>query len=741
MLGAAIMNRRGSLVRYALAAWPAVVLAVAALDAVAAEAGAAPNGQSPPPRVASGDGVDAADETAPKRTTDTVQGVVVTAPRKLALPLLTEPVMETPQTITLITQQEIELAGLSDLRDILRFDPNVSQHADEDSGQGTNVQIRGFSARFDLYRDGQLDLGQYYRDAFDLQTVEVLTGPSSVLFGRGSTGGAINDVSKAPALDGFVAAALSVGDDRLARIAADLDAPLSATSAFRLDAMAHTSGTAGRDEVNTQRAGVSPAVTFGLGTPTEITAGLMHQSQWGRPDYGVPWIDIGQPGDVSHPAVVPWNNYYGFNNDYARASADIATVAVRHDLSSSWSFNDQARYAWYSRRFQATEPGVGPIIAPGTPLDDVTVTRTVRGLASTESLLDDQADLSGNFRLWGLTHKLVIGGEVGRQTSAPTTHSYSGVPGANLITPDETALFSGTVTTKSRVNVTADTAGAYIGDTVEYGRLFEVEGVARIDRFDATYHNAVPSPVTLREDDVAPSFRAAFVFKPAPAGRIYVMWGTSFDPSAEGLSLSASTADLAPEREHTVEAGVKWEFDRALLLSAAVFSTVQDNYREPSPTDPSLETIAGTARSRGAELLAQGRITVRWLVLAGYTYLDARIIASPNDDVGRPLQDAPGHSLRLFSAYDLTERLSLGGSLDYLSGRVPSSTPDSNGFWQEVPGYTTLSALARYQLSPTLGLQLNVDNLLNRHFYDGLDDNHVVPGAGRSVRLTLAFRQ
>ncbi len=709
-----------------------------------AQSVAAPRGDASAPasgvsKRASGHGAEAADEAAPRRAGGSLQGVVVTAPRKVALPLLTEPVTETPQTITLITEQMIQLGGQTDLRDVLRLDPSVSQHADEDSGQGTNVQIRGFSARFDLYRDGQLDLGQYYRDPFDLQTVEVLAGPSSVLFGRGSTGGAVNDVSKTPTLEPHTAAALSVGDDDLARLTADLDAHLSSTAALRIDGMAHYSGTAGRDQVYTGRAGVSPVIAFGLGAPTEVTIGLMHQSQWGRPDYGVPWIDIGQPGDVSHPAAVPWGNYYGFKDDYARASADIATIAVKHDLAPGWTFSDQARYAWYSRSFRATEPGVGPIVAPGTPLDEVTVTRTVRGLTSTESFLEDQADVSGRFKLWGLTHKLVIGAEVGRQTSDPTTNSYSGVPGTNLISPDETQLFSGTAKIKSQVNFTADTAGGYVGETIEYGRLFEAEGVARIDRFDATYHNAVPSPVTLREDDVEPSFRAAFVYKPAPAGRIYVMWGTSFDPSAEGLSLSATTADLAPERNHTVEVGVKWDVHRSLLLSAAVFRTVQDNYREPSPTDPSLETIAGTARSQGVELLAQGRITQRWLVLAGYTYLDAKIISSPNDDVGRPLQDAPQDSVRLFSAYDVTNRLTLGGGLIYLSSRVPSSTADPNGFWQEVPGYTTISALARYQLRPDLSLQLNVDNLLDAHYYDGLDDNHVVPGAGRSVHLTLAF--
>jgi catecholate siderophore receptor len=719
--------------------WPAALLVMTVLDAGAAKAEAPANEQASPTQVAGVD-VEAADE-APKRQPGVVAGVVVTAPRKVALPLLTEPVMETPQTITLITEQMIQLGGLNDLRDVLRLDPNISQHADEDSGQGTNVQIRGFSARFDLYRDGQLDIGQYYRDPFDLETVEVLTGPSSVLFGRGSTGGAVNDVSKKPTLDAHDAAALSAGDDDMGRLTVDVDAPLSPTSALRVNGMAYSSGTAGRDQVYTGRAGLSPVVGFGLGTPTEVTVGLMHQSQWGRPDYGVPWIDIGQPGDASHPATVPWRNYYGFKDDYSRIGADIGTIAVKHELNPDWTFNDQARYAAYSRSFQATEPGVGPIIATGTPLDAVTVTRTVRGLSSMESFLEDQADISGRFGLWGLTHKLVIGGEVGRQTSDPTTRSYSNVPGTNLIDPDETSPFSGTVTIKSKVNVTADTAGAYIGDTVEYGRLFEVEGVARIDQFDATYHNAIPSPVTLQENDVEPSFRAAFVYKPAPAGRIYLMWGTSFDPSAEGLSLSASTADLAPEREHTVEAGIKWDFSRVLLLSGAVFSTVQDNFREPSPTDPSLDTIAGTARSQGVELLAQGRITRRWLVLAGYTYLDAKIIASPNNDIGRPLQDAPRNSVKLFSAYDVTSRLTLGGALNYQSSRVPSSTPDPNGFWQVVPAYTTLSALARYQLGPNVGLQLNVDNLLDAHYYDGVDDNHVNVGAGRSVHLTLTFRQ
>ena len=665
-----------------------------------------------------------------------VEPVVVIAQRRLDVPLLTQPVAETPQSVDVITAQVIQLNALTDLRDVLRLDPNVSAHADEDSGQGANVQIRGFSARFDIYRDGQLDLGQYYRDPFDLDAVEVLTGPSSVLFGRGSTGGVVNDVAKAPLEAALQSAALSIGTDDLARLTADINAPLSPSAAFRVNAMAHSSGVAGRDETYARRLGVSPTFSLGMGGPTELTVGLMHQSQWDRPDYGVPWLDLaGSP--VSHPAAVPWNNFYGFKDDYSHVNADIATAALRHDIAGGWVFHDQLRVAGYSRSYRITEPTIDDVVLPATPLSSVTVARTVRGGASHEGFVENLADVSGSFQTWGLKHSLVVSGQVGRQSSDPTVLSFSGVPATNLITPDEAMMFSGTSKPKSIVRFVADTAAASIGDSVDLGAGWRIDGAARVDRFAADYHNALPQAIALRRVDVQPSYRAALTYAFAPTARVYAMWGTSFDPSAESLSLSASTADLAPERNQTIETGVKWTPQPALLISGALFRTIQFNTREPSPIDPTLTILAGTARSEGAELLAQGRVTGQWLVLGGYTYLAAKIIASPNDDAGQPLQDAPRHNLRLFSSYDLTSRLTVGGGLEYSSSRVPSSVPDPNGFRQSVPGYTTLSALVRYQVSPNVGLQLNAENLANAHYYDGLDDNHVNVGAGRSVHLTL----
>lgn len=667
--------------------------------------------------------------------------VVVRGSRKVDIPLLTEPLVETPQSILVVTDEILSLTGFSDTRDTLRLDPGVSPHADEDSAQGTNVYIRGFSARNDLYRDGQLDLGRYYRDPFDLEAVQVLTGPSSVLFGRGSTGGAVNDIAKRPLLTAQQALTVQVGTEHLARAAVDVNAPLGATSAVRVDAVLHRSGTAGRDEVYVSRAGISPTIGFGLGTRTEFIAGWLHQDERDRPDYGVPWLDIGKPGATSRPVGQALENYYGFKDDFSRVRADIVTLRLKQALAPNWSFTDQFRYGDYDRSFRATEPGVTGIIPAGASLLGVPVVRTVRGVASSESLLDDQASVSGKVVALGVTHKLVFGGEIARQTSDPTTFKYAGVPGTVLLAPGETALFSGVVTTKSAVSFKADTAGAYVGDTLEFGQAFELEGVARVDRFAAHYRARIPAPLALDHSDTEASWRAAFVYKIAPGARAYIMTGTSFDPSAEGLSLSATTADLAPLRTRTTEVGAKWDVSRALLLSVSLFRTVERNYREASPTDPTVTTIVGTARSEGAQLTAQGRITPRWLVFGGYTYLNAQIVSSPNADVGRPVQNAPRHNLALFTTYDVLDRVTVGGSVNASSGRVPTSFRDANGFWQVAPGYTVVSGLVRYRVSDAIQIQLNADNLFDKRYFSGVDDNHINVGAGRSLRLTLELRR
>ncbi len=593
-----------------------------------------------------------------------------------------------------------------------------------------------------MYRDGQLDLGRYYRDPFDLAAVSVLTGPSSVLFGRGSTGGVIAEESKRPLATLLQAASLSGGSDGLARLTADLNAPFAPGVAGRLNLMAHRSWIAGRDDVYTRRIGVSPVVGFGLEGDTQLTVGLLHQQQWDRPDYGVPWIDIGTPAKaVSHPAAVPSHDFYGFKDDYSRVSVDIATAELTHRVSDAWSFHDQLRYAAYSRSYRVTDPVLNPVFAPGVALAGLNVTRTLRGGHSDESFLEDEADVTGRFQALGVQHNLVAGVQIGRQTSNPTVLSFSGVPGTNLIAPVNDVDFTGTSKPKTIVRFSADTAAVFVGDSVQIGERWQVDAAARLDRFAADVRNQLPTPSELKHTDELPSWRGAVVYRPTPQARLYALYGTSFDPMAENLSLSAATAGLSPERSHTAEVGAKVSVGPSLLLSAAVFRTVKVNAREPSPRDPTVSILAGTLRAEGFELLAQGRLTARWLVSGGYTYLDTAVLSSPNNDAGQRLQNAPRHNFRLFSAYDVTPRLTVGGAVEASSDRAPASVPDGNGFRQEVPGYWLASALVRWRVNPNVSVQLNADNLFDKRFYDGLDDNHVNVGAGRAVHATLILER
>lgn len=659
--------------------------------------------------------------------------VIVTGERTLALAKLTEPLLTTPQTIAVIPSAVMQDEAAFDLRDVLRNDPEISLHADEDSGQGTNVTIRGFSARYDTYLDGMLDAGSYYRDGFDLAEVDVLTGPSSALFGRGSTGGAIDQVTKTPGLDAFAKVSATGGDDGTARLTADIDAPLGPTAALRLNALSYQGGIAGRAIARNDRVGLAPSLAFGIGTKLRVTLSYLHQSEWDVPDYGVPWIDVAGE-TVSEPTHPAHQAFYGFTSDRAYDDVDVGTLSVERDFGD-FSLGEKLRYGAYQRRYRATDPTIGPLVAAGTPDAAIAVTRTMRGGYSTETTLDDQLDATAHFEAFGIGHALVAGLEAARFTASPTQFKYGGVPATTLADPDPDQPFAGAQAIKSQVHAAVDTLSAYAIDTAKFG-AFAVTGAVRLDDFNAQYRNAVPAQYLQHADAVA-SYKAALVYNPTQAASLYADFGTSFDPSAESVSLSAATAGLGPERSHTIETGVKWNAEPGLLVSAALFRTVMNNLREPSPSDPSVDVLEGEAEAQGADLSLQGRIGEAWTILGGYTYLDGRVLRSPDPDAGATLQNAPRHSVKLWTSYAVPLGFTIGAGVNYQSSRVPGTLPDANGLMQKVPGYWTASAMLRLPLGAHFSAQLNIDNIADAYYYDNLDDDHVNLGAGRSVLLTL----
>jgi catecholate siderophore receptor len=655
-------------------------------------------------------------------------------------PKFTEPVRDTPQTINVVPTETMEEQATSTLRDALRNVAGISIAAGEGSFQGDSLTLRGFSARNDIYIDGMRDFGSYYRDPFHLQQVEVLKGPASSEFGRGSTGGVVNQSSKAASLQPFVGADLFLGTAQTYRVTADFTQPLLSLgegSAFQLALMGNDAQVAGRDVAENRRFGVAPSVGFGLDGPTRLTLSYFHQTAKDIPDYGVPWY-------FDKPAPVDRSNYYGFESgSFLNTGADMGTIRFEHDFSPKVSLRDQARYAAYSRDGRITEARLPSSATPETPLDRIQVTRNQIAVESSESFLQNQLDTTFRFGTGRLQHTLVAGVEFGRETSDPTRRTYTGVPTTSLLHPDPSDPFAGAATISSRVETTADTFAAYALDTVAFGD-FQVTGGFRWDRFSTDYEQSVAPAVRLSRADEMPNWRAAIVYKPRPNGTIYFDAGTSSNPSAEALSLSTANVNLDPEENRTYEVGTKWDLSGGrLAVRLAAFRTEKLNAREPDPNDPSVNVLAGKQRVDGVELEASGRIAEGWRANVAYAFLDAKLVESEfyPQSVGARLANVPENTFRVWNVFSLPWQVDLGAGVNYVGSRTASTTaPDDpvTGRLKEAPGYWTFDAMIRRPLTPALDLQLNLYNLGNTTYYDQLHPGHIVPGAGRWALVGVA---
>ena len=673
-----------------------------------------------------------------------------------SLPKLTQPLRDTPQTITVIPKQVMQDQGVTTLRDALRNVTGISLNAGEASRQGDSLTIRGFTASNDIYLDGMNDFGSYYRDPFNLEQIDVLTGPSSVLFGRGSTGGVVNQSSKMPFLGTYRAGTVVVGTDMTKRVTADVNTPvdgLGPGAAFRINLMAHNSEVTDRDHAENSRFGLAPTIAFGLGTDTRTTLSYFHQTEYDTPDYGVPWLD--QAGStIAKPAPVPRSNFYGFDSsDYLRTNADVVTGKIEHDVSDAITLRDQLRFANYLRDFRITEPIISStnnttaqLVPAGTPLSALTVYRNEITGHSTETFLEDQADMTSRFHTWFVDHTLVTGIAIGRQTSDPSRYTYSGVPTTNLLTPNPDQPFTGTAALTSQVGTTAYTQGAYAIDTLKLNPHWDLVGAVRFDRFDAATHQNVANGATqpifsFRHVDQMPSYRAAVIYKPVHEGSIYAEYGTSFDPSAETLSLTSATGPLPPVKNRTYEAGTKWDlFGERLSLNGALFRIEQYNARETDPSNSLNVVLAGDIVIDGFSLGGSGHLTDRWQVFTGYTYLDGEVVSSPFSDKGNRPANTPRNTFTLWSTYDVTQRFQVGAGPTFVADRFASSNVDSNGERRLAPAYWTGQAMMKYRVTDAVDVQLNVYNVTNSVYYDQLHPNHIPPSAGRTALLSTSFR-
>ncbi|HWB50557.1 MAG TPA: TonB-dependent siderophore receptor [Stellaceae bacterium] len=697
------------------------------------------------------------------------------------LPKLTEPLLNTPQTIDVVPRQLMDDQGVTTFRDALRNVPGISLAAGEGASQGDNLTIRGFTARNDIYLDGMRDFGSYYRDPFFLEDIQVLKGPASILFGRGSTGGVVEQDSKLPKLDPFYTGTAVLGTDLTKRLTADVNQPLPQLgegAALRINLMGQDNYFADRNVAENSRFGLAPSLALGLGTPTRITLSYLHQSEYDIPDYGLPWVYSAPSGSLPQiarpaPLSLTQSNYYGFENgNYLRTNVDVATAKIEHDFDKNLTISDQFRYAHYVRQFDITEPqlftpaststpgaaGVALLVPPGTPLATLNVARNQLYGHSLETYLVNDLDATSRFSTGFADHTLRGGLEIGRETSDPVRYGnfapYSLTP---LLDPNPNVPNNANTFLSSRTNTSARTIAVYALDTIKLNEQWELMGGLRWDRFAADYDQITfANPVTgagaggsaFSRTDYNLSWRGAIVYKPVPYGSIYFDAGTSFDPSAEALSLSSATAPLPPVKNRSFELGDKWDlFDANLSVSSALFYTNQYNVREPDPNNSLVNILAGDAVAKGGEIQAAGHITENWQVLAGYAYtyavIDSSPVSGPASDLGHRLANTPAHTANLWTEYYTPWKIELGAGINVVSSRFAATTPTTAGgvaFFKEVPAYWTLSAMAKYPIDEHWTAQVNLYNLTDNKFYDQLHPAHVVPGAGTTALFTLAFK-
>jgi catecholate siderophore receptor len=681
--------------------------------------------------------------------------IIVTGQRQsyktdaVTLPQLTQPLLDTPQSVTVIPREVLDDQNATTLRDALKNVSGISIAAGEGNLQGDNLTLRGFSAQDDIFLDGMRDTGDYYRDPFNYERIDVLEGPESVMFGRGSTGGIVNQESKTPELDPFVAGTLSFGTDLTRRGTVDVNEPvpqLGKNTAFRLNMMGNDSDVAGRDVTENQRYGFAPSLTFGLGALTQFTLSYLHQSENDIPDYGMPWLKF--TGETSHPADVPHNNYYGFKDDHFNADVDMVTAKLEHDFNDAVTLNDQIRFANYSRDFRVTEPQVTNTVA--APPDTLSVKRNELAGDGTQTFLWDQVDLTTKFKTAFIDHTLVTGIEGGRETADETrftdTPDSSGAY-TSLMSPDENQYFSGSSAVRSDVNTVATSFGFYALDTMKFGEHWELSGGARWDYFDANYHSAAVGATPAASYDqlvTKPSWRGALVYKPVENGSIYFDYGTSWNPSAETLSLSAATAATPPEENETFELGTKWDFfhDR-LSVRGSIFRTEKTNAREPDPNDPTLDVLGGDQRVDGVELAVSGYLTKNWEIFASYDYLDGEVVSSKNYPlaVGQPLNNVPKNTFSLWTTYDLPWRFEIGAGVDYVSSRFANSATYTGATpLEEAPDFYVVNALLKYKINKHISCQVNINNLTDQFYYAQLHPGHAIPGPGISALFSTSFK-
>ncbi|GGE01098.1 iron transport receptor protein [Tsuneonella deserti] len=635
------------------------------------------------------------------------------------------PLIDVPQTVSTITEDQIDDQAITQLADALRYVPGVSLSTGE--GHRDAIYIRGQSSTADFYLDGLRDDAQYYRPLYNVDRVEVLKGANALIFGRGGGGGVINRVSKVadplhPALT------LDGGIDSFGAFSIALDAnqPLTNGVGARINAIYEDIDNS-RDFMSGRFIGISPTVTAELSERTRVSAFYTYDDDERTTDRGVP--------SLSGAPLTGFDRTFFGDPDFNRSTnvAHIARLRLDHEFTDSLSANLTGQFADYDKFYANVTP---------SSTDGTTV--TLGGYSSRTDRRNwiGQGNLVWTAQTGPVGHTVLAGFEAGDQETIADRGEVGFGGGLRTVTVPLARRLALPAVTDAEISRRTSSdltfVSGYLQDQVAIGQHLQLIAGVRYDEFTLDTVNLLNGQALSRTDRKW-SPRLGVVVKPMQTLSLYASYATSFLPQSgdQFTTLDANTANLEPEKFRNLELGAKWAIHRNLFATASVFQLDRTNTRAADPANPGLVVLTGEARVSGFEASIAGRLARNWQVTAGYTYLDGEIRSDTSAaPAGRRLQQLPRHQASAWTRYDVTSTFGVGLGAIYQGKQFASI---SNAV--TLPDWVRFDAAAFWDVGPRLALQVNVENLFDADYFSSAHgDNNIAPGEPLSVRFGVRLK-
>ncbi|MFT8851252.1 MAG: TonB-dependent receptor [Acetobacter orientalis] len=702
--------------------------------------------------------------------------------QSVGLSRMPQDVMHTPQNINVVPQALMRQQNVKSLDEALRNVPGVTASIGEGAGgmNGDQFLIRGFQAQNDIYEDGLRDFGVYSRDSFNFDSVSVIKGPSSEVFGNGTTGGAINMVTKAPTLKNRYAAEFSGGSGSYYRGTLDFNQKINDSTAFRITGMGDEHNVVGRDYIYSHRWGVAPSLAFGLGKRATLILQYMHQQENSVPDFGVPVVK--KPGNSSSGPITEYGirrtNWYGTDSDQNATNDNMETARFSYKLNKHITFYDDLRGGEYYRTFAASKAtcdatctanyfsGKEAWVARAGPKGAGNATGPYPGSSMAPLPYEQKswsvqnvATMVADFNTGFLKHQVVAGFDIERVNDVRSQSTYTrNKPYANLVNPNPyvgdlnlvpgdsntAGLVSlGALGAKSHSNGYGFDTGIFLFDQIWFTKWLSVKGGFRWDRWKTAY-NMTGGDVSKNPDihlkDTSNVFNpnVSLIATPDEHQTYYFTWASSTTPMGMyvtngSVPIRPGTNSFAsPEKSQLYEVGAKYSIlhDR-LGATISLFRLDKGNAINMDPVTGEAQGSSDRQRNQGLELSVGGIILPGWNVSATYALYDSSTLASGTAaNVGKKVQYVPHNQATLWSVYNAFPtkpyNIAFGGGLTWRQGVWLDA-----GNTARVPANLDFSAVISHRFNEHWKISMNGYNLANRLNYQSLFSNRATPSAGR----------